>query len=61
MSIHNILRNSCIQGHAYQFWGVETHENLMFLEWREREHEDVERVVQGDMLSQEALRECGLY
>ena len=33
----------------------------MVLEWCERKHEDVERVVQGDMISQQALRACGLY
>ena len=31
------------------------------LEWREREHGDVEEVVQGDLMPQQALRACGLY
>ena len=33
----------------------------MVLEWREREHGDVEEVVQGDLMAQKALRACGLY
>ena len=33
----------------------------MVLEWREREHGDVEEVVQGDIMAQQALRMCGLY
>ena len=33
----------------------------MVLEWREREHGDVEEAVQGDLMAQQALRACGLY
>ena len=33
----------------------------MVLEWREREHGDVEVAVQGDLVAQQALRACGLY
>ena len=33
----------------------------MVLEWREREHDDVEEVVQGDLMAQQALGACGLY
>ena len=33
----------------------------MVLEWREREHGDVEEVVQGDSMAQQALCACGLY
>ena len=33
----------------------------MVLEWREREHGDVEDAVQGDLMAQQALRACGLY
>ena len=33
----------------------------MVLEWREREHGDVEEAVQADLMAQKALRECGLY
>ena len=33
----------------------------MVLKWRECEYEDVERDVQGDMMAQQALRECRLY
>ena len=33
----------------------------MLLEWREREHGDVEEVVQGDLMAQKTLRACGLY
>ena len=33
----------------------------MVLEWREREHRDVEEAVQGDLMAQLALRACGLY
>ena len=29
--------------------------------WREREHGDVEEVVQANLMAQQALRECGLY
>ena len=35
--------------------------HMMMLEWREREHCDVEVVVQGDLMAQQALRACGLY
>ena len=31
------------------------------LEWRESEHGDVEVVVQGDLMAQQALGACGLY
>ena len=33
----------------------------MVLEWREREHGDVEEAVRGDLMAQQALRACGLY
>ena len=33
----------------------------MVLEWREREHGDVEEAVQGDLMAQQALHACGLY
>ena len=33
----------------------------MVIEWREREHEDVDRVVHDDLVSQLALQRCGLY
>ena len=33
----------------------------MVLEWREREHGDVEEAMQGDLMAQQALRACGLY
>ena len=33
----------------------------MVLDWREREHGDVEEAVQGDLMAQQALRACGLY
>ena len=33
----------------------------MVLEWREREHVDVEEVVWGDLMAQQALRACRLY
>ena len=33
----------------------------MVLEWREREHGDVEEAVQGNIMDQQALRACGLY
>ena len=33
----------------------------MVLEWREREHGDVEEVVQADLMSQQALTAYGLY
>ena len=33
----------------------------MVLEWREREHGDVEEVVQDYLMAQQALRACGLY
>ena len=33
----------------------------MVLEWREREHGDVEEAVRADRMAQEALRRCELY
>ena len=33
----------------------------MVLEWREREHRDVEEAVSGDLMAQQALHACGLY
>ena len=33
----------------------------MVLEWREREHGDVEEDVQDDLKAQQMLRACGLY
>ena len=33
----------------------------MVLEWREREHGDVEDVVRGNLMAQQALCACGLY
>ena len=33
----------------------------MVLEWREREHGDVEEAVQAHFMAQQALRACGLY
>ena len=33
----------------------------MVLEWREREHGDVEEAVQGDLMAQQALWACVLY
>ena len=33
----------------------------MVLEWREREHGDVEEAVRAERMAQEALRRCGLY
>ena len=33
----------------------------MALEWTEQEHGDVEVEVRGDLMTQQALRACGLY
>ena len=33
----------------------------MVLEWREREHEEVDDVVERDLEAQMALKRCGLY
>ena len=33
----------------------------MVLEWREREHGDVEEAVRGDLMAQQALRARGIY
>ena len=33
----------------------------MVLEWREREHGEVEESVRADLMAQQALRACGLY
>ena len=33
----------------------------MVLEWREREHGDVEEVVQADLMDQQTLQACELY
>ena len=32
----------------------------MVLEWREREHGDVEEAIRADLMAQQALRACGL-
>ena len=34
---------------------------IMVLEWREREHGDVEGAIREDLMAQQALRSCGLY
>jgi hypothetical protein len=31
------------------------------LEWREREHEEIDVAVERDLVAQEALKRCGLY
>jgi hypothetical protein len=33
----------------------------MVLEWREKEHEEVDVVVDRDLVAQAALKRCGLY
>jgi hypothetical protein len=33
----------------------------MVLEWREREHEEVDAVVDQDLVAQVTLKICGLY
>ena len=33
----------------------------MVLEWREREHGDVEEAIRGDLMDEQALRACGIY
>ena len=33
----------------------------MVLEWREREHGDVEEAVRADLMAQQALHACGIY
>ena len=33
----------------------------MVLEWREREHGDVEEAVRADLMAQQALRACRIY
>ena len=33
----------------------------MVLEWREREHGDVEEAVRADIMAQQALCACGIY
>ena len=33
----------------------------LVLEWREREHGDVEEAVRVDLMAQQALRACGIY
>ena len=33
----------------------------MVLEWREREHGDVEEVVRADIMAQKVLHACGIY
>ena len=33
----------------------------MVVEWREREHGDVEEAVRVDLMAQQALWSCGLY
>ena len=38
-----------------------SHGSYHVLEWREREHGDVDEAMQGDLMDQQALRACGLY
>ena len=33
----------------------------MVLEWREREHGDVEEAIRADLMAQQALCACGIY
>ena len=33
----------------------------MVLEWREREHGEVEEAVRADIMAQQVLRACGIY
>ena len=33
----------------------------MVLEWREREHGDVEEAIRGHLMAQQDLRACGIY
>ena len=33
----------------------------MVIEWREREHDDVDRVMHGDLPTQKALKRCEIY
>ena len=33
----------------------------MVLEWREREHGDVEEAVRGDLMAQQSLHACDIY
>ena len=33
----------------------------MVIKWRKREHDDVDRVVNGNLVSQQALQRCGFY
>ena len=33
----------------------------MVLEWREREHGEVEKAVRANLMAQQALRACGIY
>ena len=58
-------RKSCISMHIPKYM-ENSHQILWFLgrmvlEWHEREHEDVERDVQGDLMAQKYLRAWGLY
>ena len=48
------------------FFNVYIDQNLflmcrMVLEWREREHGDVEEAIQGDLMAQQAICARGLY
>ena len=64
--IHDFFcRQSCI-GSQTRFLWTNNDKKLCFLcrmvlEWREREHGDVEEVVQADLVAQKALQECVLY
>jgi hypothetical protein len=46
-------------------WGVLTQKMIFFcrmvLEWREREHEEVDAALDRDPVAQVALKICGLY
>ena len=58
-------KQSCMRPHSMIFkYSNGSNSNFMckmVLEWREREHGDVEGAVRADLMAQQALRSCGLY
>ena len=76
MTIHGKFHEKCVRTRLFYkqsrigprtwFLWANNDQNLCFmcrmvLEWREREHGDVEEVVQADLMAQQALRACRLY
>ena len=66
MYIHKYYKEQSRTGPGMSNFMVKSHKNSFFLgrmvlEWRECEHEDVDKEILGDVKAQQSLRRCGLY